>query len=144
MNDDDNNGASDFKATLSWHSYSELVLYPWGHCTGCETPDHGALIYHGDKMAEMTQYANIQSSDLYPTTGDYCDWQYGVHDSFCYTIEIGTAFHQHPDDVNHIAVRNVGIPFYMLEISDNPRERAALGVQEFQMIDESDELEIHD
>ncbi|MED6297180.1 MAG: M14 family zinc carboxypeptidase, partial [Candidatus Thermoplasmatota archaeon] len=119
MNDDDNNGASDFKATLSWHSYSELVLYPWGHCTDCETPDHDALIYHGDKMAEMTLYANIQSSDLYPTTGDYCDWQYGVHDSFCYTIEIGTAFHQQPDDVNHIAVRNVGIPFYMLEISDN-------------------------
>ena len=142
MNDDDNNGASDFKATLSWHSYSELVLYPWGHCTDCETPDHGALIYHGDKMAEMTQYANIQSSDLYPTTGDYCDWQYGVHDSFCYTIEIGTAFHQHPDDVNHIAVRNVGIPFYMLEISDNPRERAALGVQEFQWVVDSDELAI--
>ena len=142
MNDDDNNGASDFKATLSWHSYSELVLYPWGHCTDCETPDHDALIYHGDKMAEMTQYANIQSSDLYPTTGDYCDWQYGVHDSFCYTIEIGTAFHQQPDDVNHIAVRNVGIPFYMLEISDNPRERAALGVQEFQWIIDSDDLEI--
>ncbi len=142
MNDDDNNGASDFKATLSWHSYSELVLYPWGHCTDCETPDHDALIYHGDKMAEMTLYANIQSSDLYPTTGDYCDWQYGVHDSFCYTIEIGTAFHQQPDDVNHIAVRNVGIPFYMLEISDNPRERAALGVQEFQWIVDSDDLEI--
>ena len=79
---------------------------------------------------------------MYPTTGDYCDWQYGVHDSFCYTIEIGTAFHQQPDDVNHIAVRNVGIPFYMLEISDNPRERAALGVQEFQWIIDSDDLEI--
>ena len=44
MNDDDNNLASDFKMTLSWHSFSELVLYPWGHCTGCETPDHQQLI----------------------------------------------------------------------------------------------------
>ena len=121
MNDDDKNGASDFKVTLSWHSFSELVLYPWGHCTGCETPDHQQLIYHGDQMAEMTDYANIQSSDLYPTTGDYCDWQYGLHDSYCYTMEIGTAFHQQPEDVNHIAVRNVGVPFYILEIADNPR-----------------------
>ena len=88
MNDDDNNLASDFKMTLSWHSFSELVLYPWGHCTGCETPDHQQLIYHGDQMAEMTDYTNMQSSDLYPTTGDYCDWQYGVHDAFCYTMEL--------------------------------------------------------
>ena len=30
MNDDDGDGASDFAITLSWHSFSELVLYPWG------------------------------------------------------------------------------------------------------------------
>jgi len=130
MNDDDGNGASDYKATLSWHSFSELVLYPWGHCTGCETPDHEQLIYHGNKMAEMTEYANIQSSDLYPTTGDYCDWQYGVHDAYCYTMEIGTAFHQKPEDIHHIAVRNLGVPFYIAEVGDNPRERANLGIQE--------------
>ena len=40
MNDDDGDGASDYKATLTYHSYSELVLYPWGHCTGCQTVDH--------------------------------------------------------------------------------------------------------
>lgn len=144
MNDDDGDGASDYAATLTWHAYSELVLYPWGHCTDCETPDHEQLIYHGDQMAEMTNYANIQSSDLYPTTGDYCDWQYGVHDSYCYTIEIGTAFHQQPEDIDHIAVRNVGIPFYMIQIADNPRERAALGVQEFQWIVEAEDLIIPD
>lgn len=147
MNDDDDNGASDFKATLSWHSFSELVLYPWGHCTGCETPDHEQLIYHGNKMAEMTAYANIQSSDLYPTTGDYCDWQYGVHDSYCYTMEIGTAFHQHPDDINHIAVRNLGIPFYIAEVGDNPRERANIGIQEVEKshwIISSDNLSVPD
>ncbi|MED5487181.1 MAG: M14 family zinc carboxypeptidase, partial [Candidatus Thermoplasmatota archaeon] len=147
MNDDDNNGASDFRATLSWHSFSELVLYPWGHCTDCETPDHQQLIYHGNKMAEMTDYANIQSSDLYPTTGDYCDWQYGVHDSFCYTMEIGTAFHQRPEEINHIAVRNLGVPFYIAEVGDNPRERANIGIQEVeksQWIVSADDLVIPD
>lgn len=128
MNDDDGDGASDYEATLTYHSYSELVLYPWGHCTGCETTDHEQLVYHGDKMAEMTDYTNMQSSDLYPTTGDFCDWHYGVHGSFCYTMEIGTAFHQHEDDIDHIAVRNNGIAFYMTTIADNPRQRANLGI----------------
>ena len=131
MNDDNGDGASEFKATLTWHSYSNLVLYPWGHCTDCETDDHAQLIYHGDVMAEMTRYENMQSSGLYPTTGDFCDWHYGVHDSYCYTIEIGgpqDGFHPHPDKIDHIAVRNLGIPFYMIEIADDPRQRADLGI----------------
>ena len=56
----------------------------------------------------MTQYANLQSSSLYPTSGDFCDWHYGVHRSY-YTSEIGTAFHQRPEDIGHIAVRNLGL-----------------------------------
>ena len=128
MNDDVGDGASEFKSTLTHHSYSELILYPWGHCTDCETTDHDQLVYHGSKLAEMTDYTNMQSSDLYPTTGDFCDWHYGVHDSYCYTSEIGTAFHQHEDDVDHIAVRNLGTGFYIAEIADNPRERADLGI----------------
>ena len=128
MNDDVGDGASEFKSTLTHHSYSELILYPWGHCTDCETTDHNQLVYHGSKLAEMTDYTNMQSSDLYPTTGDFCDWHYGVHDSYCYTSEIGTAFHQNEIDIDHIAVRNLGTGFYITEIADNPRERADLGI----------------
>lgn len=130
MNDDNADFSSEFKSTLTYHSYSELVLYPWGHCTGCESPDHQQLIYHGDELAEMTQYENMQSSDLYPTSGDFCDWHYGVHGSYCYTMEIGTAFHQNENDIDHIAVRNLGVAFYMTEIADNPRERADLAISD--------------
>ena len=128
MNDDDGDGASEFKSTLTHHSYSELILWPWGHCTDCESPDHAQLQYHGQQMADMTLYANLQSSSLYPTSGDFCDWHYGVHGSYCYTSEIGTAFHQRPEDIDHIAVRNLGIGFYIAEIADNPRERADNGI----------------
>lgn len=128
MNDDVGDGASEFKSTLTHHSYSELILWPWGHCADCETPDHVQLQYHGQMMADMTQYANLQSSSLYPTSGDFCDWHYGVHGSYCYTSEIGTAFHQHEDDIDHIAVRNLGLGFYIAEIADNPRERADLEI----------------
>ena len=43
-------------------------------------------------------------------------------------MEIGTAFHQHEDDIDHIAVRNNGVAFYMAKIADNPRERADLAM----------------
>ena len=130
MNDDNGDGASDFKTSLSWHSYSELVLWPWGHCgNGCVTPDDEYLTYHGNLMGQMTDYAPMQSSDLYATQGDFCDWQYGVHQSYCYTIEIGNTFHEQPDDIAHISVRNLGIPFYMIEISDDPRYRAIVGIE---------------
>ncbi len=129
MNDDDGDGASDFKSTLTWHSFSELVLWPWGHCTNCDNPDQEYLEYHGNIMGEMTNYAPMQSSDLYPTTGDFCDWHYGVHNSYCYTIEIGNAFHELPEDIAHISVLNLGVPFYMIEIADDPRYRAIVGIE---------------
>ena len=142
MNDDNGDGASEFKSTLTHHSYSELILWPWGHCTDCQSPDHYQLEYHGQKMADMTLYANLQSSSLYPTSGDFCDWHYGVHGSYCYTSEIGTAFHQHPDDIDHIAVRNLGIGFYIAEIADNPRERADDGLANLSanLLDEPEDI----
>ena len=79
-------------------------------------------------MAEYTAYENMQSSDLYPTSGDFCDWHYGVFESYCYTMEIGNAFHEHPDDIDDISIRNVGVGFYMTWISDNPREKADLAM----------------
>ena len=145
MNDDDGDGASDFKTTLTWHSYSELVLWPWGHCTDCDNPDQEYLEFHGNVMGEMTDYAPMQSSDLYPTTGDFCDWHYGVHNSYCYTIEIGNAFHELPEDIAHIAVQNLGVPFYMVEIADDPRYRAVVGIENTtsnQWIDGPDEVSV--
>jgi hypothetical protein len=82
-------------------------------------------------MAVMTNYENIQSSDLYPTTGDFCDWHYGVYNSYCYTMEIGGSddgFHPHPDKIDHIATLNMGPTFYMVEVSDDPAFRAVFGL----------------
>ena len=131
MNDDNGDGGSEFKLVFNWHSFSNLILYPWGHCTDCQTPDHEFIVYHGDQMAVMTNYENIQSSDLYPTTGDFCDWHYGVYNSYCYTMEIGGSddgFHPHPDKIDHIATLNMGPTFYMVEVADDPAFRAVFGL----------------
>lgn len=128
MNDDNDNGGSDFPVTLTWHSFSELILYPWGHCQNCDNPDQEQLKYHGDVMATMSLYENMQSSGLYPTSGDFCDWHYGLFNSYCYTMEIGNAFHERPENIDDILLRNVGMGMYMIEIADNPKERADLAI----------------
>jgi hypothetical protein len=79
-------------------------------------------------MATMSNYENMQSSSLYPTSGDFCDWHYGLFTSYCYTMEIGNAFHERPENIDDILLRNVGMGMYMIEIADNPRERADLAL----------------
>ena len=93
MNDDDDDGASDFTASLAITAFSELVLYPWNTLHRLSKPDHDKLIFHGNQMSEMTHYTNVQSSDLQTTSGGYCRLAiWSTYGSYCYTIEIGTAF----------------------------------------------------
>ena len=116
MNDDNGDGASEFKLySIGIHLVNLFFIH--GAIAQTVKPDHDFLVYHGDEMAIMTNYENIQSSDLYPTTGDFCDWHYGVHNSYCFTMEIGNNFHEHPDDIDHISVLNMGPTFYMVEVA---------------------------
>ena len=48
-------------------------------------------------------------------------------------------FHQRPEDVNHIAVRNVGVPFYVLEIADIlERANLAINIQQNYLVPSND------
>lgn len=124
-NDDNEDSLTEFTVGVSYHSYSELVIWPWGF-TNEPTPDDETFIFHGQAMGDITGYTPTQSVNLYPTSGDFDDWLYGSHDIIAYTIEIGNNFHEHPDDIDHIATRNLGAALYMIEAADNPRERAQI------------------
>lgn len=78
---------------LTLHSYSQLVLWPWGH-TYDSAPNDAQLSTLGRKFAYYNQYTPQQSSDLYPTTGATDDWAYGELGVAAYTFEVGTAFFQ--------------------------------------------------
>ena len=43
-------------------------------------------------------------------------------------MEIGNNFHEHPDDIDHISVLNMGPTFYMVEVADDPAFRAVFGL----------------
>lgn len=86
---------------LSYHSFSELILYPWGYTT--EQPQDKELLEKiAIEMAKTTgppndsdypgpyDYYPMQSSFLYPTSGDLTDFLYGEMGTLSYTIELNS------------------------------------------------------
>src|SRR6185503_13100673 len=61
---------------LTIHSYSNLVLWPWGW-TGTPAPNAAPLSAIGRKFASYNGYTAQQSILLYPTSGTTDDWAYG-------------------------------------------------------------------
>ena len=78
---------------LDIHSYSELVLWPWGF-SGDPAPNSTGLQTLGRKLAFFNNYYPDQSIGLYPTDGTTVDFAYGKLGMPAYTFEIGTSFFQ--------------------------------------------------
>ncbi len=78
---------------LDIHSYSELVLWPWGE-NATPAPNGTALQTLGRKFAWFNDYLPTQSIGLYPTDGTSDGISYGELGVAAYTFEIGTAFFQ--------------------------------------------------
>ncbi|MCP4352764.1 MAG: PKD domain-containing protein [Desulfobacterales bacterium] len=98
---DDHNGNSPYTAValdasglyIDIHSYSELVLWPWGH-TETAAPNGTQLQTLGRKFAYFNGYTPQQSVGLYPTTGTTDGFGYGELGIASYCFELGTAFFQ--------------------------------------------------
>jgi carboxypeptidase T len=78
---------------LDIHSYSELVLWPWGN-TATPAPNGPALQTLGRKFAFFNNYTPTQSIGLYPTDGTSDSVSYGELGVAAFTFELGTSFFQ--------------------------------------------------
>ena len=89
-------GCERFAGVITYHSYSQLILYPWGYT---ETPipdvEHRELmIGMAGEMQNLIRgvhgkvYVPQQSSELYPTAGDTTDWTYGTYGIPSFTVEL--------------------------------------------------------
>ncbi len=76
---------------LDLHSYSSLVLWPWGDTKGV-APNGIAMQTLGRKFAWYNKYTPEQSIGLYPTDGTSDGVSYGELGVAAYTFELGTAF----------------------------------------------------
>jgi hypothetical protein len=70
------------------HSYSNLVMWPWGF-TNTTPPNNAELVFIGRKMASYSGYTPQQSIQLYATSGSTKDWAYGELGVAAYGFEIG-------------------------------------------------------
>jgi murein tripeptide amidase MpaA len=81
------------RSLISYHSYSQLVLYPWGY-TNTPAPDEALMqnlavaIADRIRVVHNVRYTPEQSSDLYLASGDTTDWLYGEFGVPNFTIEL--------------------------------------------------------
>jgi carboxypeptidase T len=85
-----------FRGILTYHSYSQLILYPWGYTSRpvINAVDRDNMLTLAERMQKLirdvhgTTYTAQQSSKLYPTAGDTTDWTYGVYQIPSFTIDL--------------------------------------------------------
>jgi carboxypeptidase T len=86
-------GVQQIRASIDFHSYSELILWPFGHTradvtTGMTRDDHDTFEALATSMARSNGYFAEQSSDLYITDGAIDDWLWGANGVFAFTFEM--------------------------------------------------------
>ncbi|MBA8825798.1 carboxypeptidase T [Saccharopolyspora lacisalsi] len=86
-------GAQQITAHIDFHTFSELVLWPYGYTTSDSAPGMTRQEYErfarvGKEMAATNGYTPQQSSDLYVTDGSVNDWMWAEHDVLSFTFEM--------------------------------------------------------
>jgi hypothetical protein len=124
-------GVQQIKAGIDFHSYSELVLWPFGHTTantttGMTADQNNTFATLGKQMAATNGYTPEQSSDLYVTDGDSLDWLWGTHKIFAYTFELyprsssGGGFYPPASVIARETARNKTAVLLLAENADCP------------------------
>jgi carboxypeptidase T len=116
---------------LSYHTFSKLVLWPWGHLDETVSNQDDLLIFEnmGKQMAQWTGYKPMKSGDLYLASGDTCDWAYGEHGIFAFTFELDPGspweggFYPGYGIVDAVFKKNIEAALYLIESADNPAKR---------------------
>lgn len=122
-------GKQQIKTGIDFHTYSELVLWPFGWttadtATGMTQDDRDAFAAVGRKMASSNGYTAEQSSDLYITDGSIDDYLWGAQKIFGYTFEMyptdswSGGFYPPDEVIERETSRNRDAVLQLLENSD--------------------------
>ncbi|NRQ40262.1 zinc carboxypeptidase [Nonomuraea sp. NN258] len=121
-------GVQQLKSHIDWHTYSELILWPYGYtyndtAPGLTQDDRDAHATLGQNMASTNNYTPEQASDLYITDGTIDDWMWGVHKIFSFTFEMyprsaSPGFYPPDEQIGPQTTRNREAVLRFLEYSD--------------------------
>lgn len=84
---------------VSYHSFSNLVLYPYGHASGALSPDAERFsatagtplqpaVHDALPATARPAYYPGPAWQLYPTNGEYTEWAYRTHGTLAFTVEL--------------------------------------------------------
>lgn len=115
---------------LSFHTFSELILYPWGHKYDHIEDNEDFQVHQtmARQMAKWNGYTPQQASELYIASGDTTDWSYGTHKIVSFTFELDPAsqwnaggFYPGAQVIDAVVAKNTEPVIYLIENSDNPK-----------------------
>ena len=113
-----------FLAGISYHTYGEWVLYPYGYASNLYGPDVQELGALATAMAATIPgvhggyYTPSPSFGLYPVSGSFDDWSYGTRGTFSYTIEMADQFIPPASQVPTIVQNNLSAARMLLQRKD--------------------------
>jgi len=122
----------DITVAITFHTYGELILYPFGYTytdlpTDLPPADYQTFVALAGRMAATNGYTPQQASDLYITSGDAVDWLYGARGIFAFTFEmypVGSypGFYPPASVIEQQTQRNRAAVTYLAAAADNPRK----------------------
>lgn len=123
-------GHENITVLLSFHTYSQLILYPWGHTYDSIAIERDKQVHEtmARKMAEWNGYTPQQSSELYIASGDTTDWAYGEHKIISFTFELDPGnsgwgsggFYPGAGVISQVQRKNLEPVLYLIGLADNP------------------------
>lgn len=118
---------NDFMAMVSFHSYSQVILYPWGY-TEDSSEEDDLLSALGNEMSRLIEPVNGRyyeaaqaGAGFYLTNGDTTDWSFGVYGIPSYTIELPPTssitgeFFNAESDIQPIFAENLPAALYLID-----------------------------
>ena len=121
------NAHPDINVLLTYHSYGNLVLWPWGYTYDpiADADDKAVHETMGEQYASYVSYTPQQSADLYLASGTTDDWSFGVTQNdampcFSFTVEMGNEFYPPVSTMNTLCTTNYQGALYFIDCADNP------------------------
>ncbi|HCS47508.1 MAG TPA: hypothetical protein DIW61_04335 [Candidatus Aminicenantes bacterium] len=135
-------GQREFQALVTYHSYSQVILYPWGY-TPAPTDKEALHRSLAADMSTLMEAANGRvygfgpsAASSYLTNGDTTDWAFGVSGIPAYTVELppvdqlGGGFFNAERDIHPIFRENLPAALYLIDWSISNFGASPLGRRE--------------
>lgn len=117
--------AHNFVITVDYHSYSDLILWPWGY-NYVYSDDESLFSLMGDSIAAYNGYAPGPIWTLYLVNGGTVDWGYGErtdkNKNLAISLEVGDnndGFWPDPANIPTLVQENLGPNLYIARAAGN-------------------------